>query len=76
MNKCPKNCSGGKSTRQHELSEGQFKKLPDTAKEAITASKDIAYRCNYCGCVYMGTRSLGTLDSEVLGEGWHSTIYA
>lgn len=76
MNKCPKNCSGGNSTSQHELSEGQFKKLSDGAKEAITASKDMAYRCSYCGCVYVGTRSLGILDGGILGEGWHSRNYA
>lgn len=80
MNKCPTDCSGGNSTRQHELTEGQLKKLSESAKAAVAESKGRAYRCNYCGCVYIselsGTRKLGSLDNGVLGEGWHSKNYA
>lgn len=74
MNKCPDRCSGGDSTRQHELTDGQFAKLSAAAQQKIEASSSKAYRCNYCGCVYLngisGSRKLGDLNSGVMGEGW------
>lgn len=79
MNKCPKKCSGGNSTRQYELTEGQLKQISESAKLAINASRRPAYRCSYCGCVYInessGARSLGSLNNAILGEGWHSRTY-
>ena len=80
MNNCPSNCSGGNSARQHELTDGQRKRVSTSAREAVSQSKGCTYRCSYCGSVYIrelsGTITLGSLDNGVLGEGWHSKHYA
>lgn len=79
MNRCPQNCSGSNSARQHELTEGQFRRVSASAKAVVAELKCHAYRCSYCGCVYMNelsnTRILGSLDNSILGEGWHSKNY-
>lgn len=35
-----------------------------------------ASRCGYCGCVYVNGTKIGTWNSGVLGQGWHSGHYS
>lgn len=68
--RCPLECSGGRSDRQHDLTEGQSVQLSAEARKQIGAAT--ARRCSYCGAVYLyGGRVLGQLDNGVRGEGWH-----
>lgn len=73
---CPNKCSGKDYNRQHDLTDGIFKRLPSSAQEVIRTSPDQATRCSYCGCVYLysyeGSQRLGTF--EVI-EGWKSNKY-
>ena len=78
MKVCPDQCSGGTPNRQHQLTEGQLTKLSEAARVAVKSSAGSAYRCNYCGCVYLrgaSTTKLGDLDGGITGEGWTSSIY-
>lgn len=79
MNRCPDHCSGGNHSRQHELNNNQYAQLSDSAKNEISITKGKAYRCSYCGCVYLeekdGNRKLGDLDGGMTGEGWASLQY-
>ena len=79
MSKCADKCSGGNLSRQHELTKGQVAQLSEAAQQVISASPNVAYRCNYCGCVYLDEitqgRILGDLDGGVTGEGWKSSKY-
>lgn len=75
---CPTKCSGGDSTRQHPLSDGQLAKLSANARVKIESARG-AMRCSYCGCVHVdhdGKRlSLGSLDGGLTCAGWVSTKY-
>lgn len=79
MKACPDKCSGGGSTRQSQLSEDLLSKLSESAQKRVSESKGSAYRCNYCGCVYIRELSsdtkLGDLDGGVTGQGWKSVDY-
>ena len=79
MNKCPDKCSGGDSSRQKILTDGQKMQLSESAQKVIEESTGNAYRCNYCGCVYLSeildSRKLGDLDGGVTGQGWKSSNY-
>jgi len=72
---CPGNCSGGNSTRQHPINSLLMERIPEDVQKRIAEESGSAYRCNYCGCVYLNgyprKRILGHLDNGILGEGWH-----
>ncbi len=74
LDHCPKSCSGGHPQRQHALTPGQIERLSQRVRDYIGEVNEIAYRCGYCGCVYLrwpSPRVLGFLDNEIMGEGWH-----
>lgn len=74
MIKCPDRCSGGDPGRQYSLTDGQFKRLSESAQDAVKKSSGQVCRCSYCGCIYFielhGARKLGILDGDVTGDGW------
>ena len=75
---CPADdCRGGRSDRQHPLTEGQLSQVAESDRQTIREAGEAGhegYRCNYCGCVYVRgvhhNRILGWLDNGVLGPGW------
>ena len=79
MTKCPDKCSGGNTSRQHNLTDNQILRLSESAKKEIANSSSRVFRCNYCGCVYIdehtSSRKLGDLDGGVTGQGWKSSKY-
>lgn len=69
--RCPGGCAGGSAARQHSLSSAQLTRLPEPVQAVIASASSGATRCNYCGCVYLGSgRTLGWLDGGVHGAGW------
>ena len=73
---CPaRDCQGGRHDRQHFLNQGHLDRIPGPDRKVIEESPTGAFRCNYCGCVYLrGSHQntvVGYLDGEVLGKGWH-----
>ncbi len=75
---CPApDCQGGRPGRQTQLTEGSRDRIldPDVRSE-VDENFRSAYRCTYCGCVYLRladhNKVLGTLDSGVTGKQWSS----
>lgn len=73
---CPaRDCQGGRHDRQHSLTQGQLDHIASPDRMVIEESPTGAFRCSYCGCVYLrGSHQntvVGYLDGGVLGEGWH-----
>jgi hypothetical protein len=74
VEECPNQCSGRfvSAGRQHTLTATQQRQLPENAKRKIAESSGSAYRCNYCGCVYIQDQGsntvLGFLDG--MSPGW------
>jgi hypothetical protein len=74
LNECPDKCSGRTPNRQHPLTGGQRAVISESARKVIENATedpgvDVAYRCNYCGCVYLRdvhrNRGLGRLDNSI-----------
>lgn len=79
MPKCFDKCSGKDSERQRKLLPSELDDLSESAKKAISESRGSAYRCSYCGCVYLDglnvREKLGDLDGSMTGMGWKSSTY-
>lgn len=78
--KCPaRDCLGGSHERQHSLSRGKLERIPERDRALIEENLAGAFRCGYCGCVYLHESHLDTvvgfLDGRVVGEGWHPVIH-
>ena len=75
LGECPaQDCQGGRPNKQRALYEGELKGIPDSDRKIIEENSSSAFRCTYCGCVYLrgiGQNTvLGNLDGGVSGDGW------
>lgn len=78
--KCPaRDCQGGSHERQRALTPGQIARIAERHRQLIEENRAGAFRCGYCGCVYLHDSHLdivvGFLDGRVVGEGWHPVIH-
>lgn len=71
---CPDQCNGKGLNRQMTVGSLLLSKFPSSAQAKIS-ELGTPMRCTYCGCVYVGSFKIGTWDSGILGQGWHSSRF-
>ena len=74
IGECPDQCSGKGSNRQTDVGSALLSQFPAAAKAKLLELGN-PKRCNYCGCVYSGSRKIGMWNNGILGPGWHSALY-
>jgi hypothetical protein len=78
LDECPYGCEGRDESNQRPLTEEEFARLSDCARETIENTPGQAFICGFCGGVHVRERHanvpLGILDGTA-GPGWHSANF-
>lgn len=78
--RCPvRDCEGGNHEIQRPLTPALLARIPARDRALISENLPGAFRCEFCGCVYLHESHLDTivgyLDGTVAGKGWHPVLF-